>query len=496
MDGPRVLRALVLAAVPVVLLGGAVSGARARQAAPPPPPELRLPLPRAEGETSFADPSVLPDDGEYHAFSTNEIFGTPRNIQVMTSTDLYRWSDLRDAMPFGPTWAWPLSEGGEFWAPTAAAFGPRSILYFAAHHRFAPVDDPGWCIGYAVADDPGGPYTPGTKPLICSLDGTGATAAISLFPTVGAGVIDPQVYVAPDGDRFLHFKAIDNPAQIYGVALAGTGLTVSGEAHPLLADPAGGPSWEDKVGFGGVAPLIENPAMDRNPDAVGTGFPFYLYYSGSDWRTFSYSTGVAACQTPLGPCERTTVAAPWLATTGSAGGPGGLSVFQSASGERWAVYHAWGRGERASAGRRLHVEPLGYDGLEPQLVGRVPTGAMVVLTGPGRVLVAGEADDPDTGRPSTVVVTEDGVALDTPVPARRGEWALTWPAEAGQHSYCAEIVDRTGEPGRRLGCQAVTVPPLPPETWGDVLSWPPPPPLRWSQVLEPPGGTPTTLPAA
>lgn len=442
--------ALVLAAA-VLALGTACE-----------PPVLRRPVPLPAGEANFPDPSVLRVGDQYHAFATNS-FGSPaRNVQVTTSSDLYAWDQVDDALPVVPDWAWTVPEGGEFWAPSAAAFGDRYVLYFSARHRAVPVDEPGWCVGYAVATDPRGPYTPGSQPLLCRVVGEGAARVPSLDPAAGEGVIDPQVFVAPDGSRFLHLKVLDDPIQLWGIALGGTGLVTSGFARGMVTLPAQADTWE----YAAQAPhgftILENPAMDLNPDAAFTGFPYYLFYAGGDWRTSTYATGVAACQGPLGPCVRATTDAPWLSSTDDTRGPGGLSVFRTASGERWVAYHSWEAGRPVSDGRRLHVEPLRYEGIEPVLADRPPVGDFALLPGAGGVLFAGEAADPDSGRPPRVVVREGEEVVADVRAGADGSYTAVVDARPGRHHYCGAVLDDREDAERNLFCHVVDVPPPPP----------------------------------
>ncbi|OWY60796.1 hypothetical protein B7486_67235, partial [cyanobacterium TDX16] len=108
----------LVALVPVVVSSG---GAGAQ-------PEALRPHVQMQGDTlAFADPSVLVEDGVAYAYSTNSIVPSI-NLQVSTSTDLHTWTAVREAMPEAPPWAWPIAEGGEFWAPTILRLGDRYLL--------------------------------------------------------------------------------------------------------------------------------------------------------------------------------------------------------------------------------------------------------------------------------------------------------------------------------------------------------------------------------
>jgi len=448
------------------------------------PERLRPPIQISSGERSFPDPSVLYAEGRYHAYSTTSSGASPRNVQVMTSTDLHQWSGLADAMPVPPSWSRSLEAGGAFWAPTVARFGDRYVLYVAAMHGSTSSDDPGWCIAYATSADADGPFTPGPRPLLCQVMKQTARSRVSTTPPgPGRGVIDPQVFVAPDGATYLHFKALDTPYQLAGVGLTADGTAIRTDAYGLVNVAAKASVWEYSGAADHRFTILENPAMDLNPTSPAS-HRFYLYYSGNDWRTASYATGVATCAAPLGPCFRATADEPWMERRGSVGGPGGLSLFTTAGGRRWVAYHSWERGQPTTNGRRLHVEPLGYDGTTPTLLSRPPTGSLQVDVLVGAVTLEGSADDPDTGRRMEVILKEGSERLAVLTVGADARYGTTMAATPGEHRYCAFVVDDNGLGTRQLGCQTVTVPPAP--------SAPAPAPAPAPSPTSPPTSSSTT----
>jgi hypothetical protein len=144
------------------------------------------------------------------------------------------------------------------------------------------------------------------------------------------------------------------------------------------------------------------------------------------------------------------------------GGPGGLSVFTSAGGRRWVAYHSWERGQPTSNGRRLHVEPLAYDGPIPMLVDRVPTGSLEVQVGPSTVTLRGTVDDADTGRRMEVILKEGSTRLAVLTAGPDTRYSVTLAATPGPHTYCAFVVDDNGLGTRQLGCRTVEVPEVEP----------------------------------
>jgi hypothetical protein len=387
----------------------------------------------------------------------------------MSSPDLDDWTTPVEALADAPTWAHDLDVGGRFWAPTVAKIGGRYVLYFAANHVSAPVGAPAWCIGWATSPNAAGPFTPGERPLLCQVLKHTSPSLLSSTPRGGdRGVIDPQVYLAPNGATYLHVKALDNPVQVWGMGLAADGTRLRTHATGMVELAAKAPVWEYSPAADNRFTVVENPAMHYNP-AAPRGFQHYLYYSGNDWRTASYATGVAACESPVGPCVRMTGDEPWMASRGDVRGPGGLSVFRAADGSPWVAYHSWRRGQPTSNGRRLHVEPLGYSGITPRLLDRVPVGSISATATATTVTLSGFADDPDTGRPMEVILKEgpDRVAVVT-VDQDTG-YEVTVAATAGAHRYCAFVVDDNGRGTRQVGCTQITVvaaPPSPPPVSG------------------------------
>jgi len=394
----------------------------------------------------------------------------------MSSPDLVTWTGLHDAMPQTPAWAWSVAEGGEFWAPTVAQYGDTYRIYFGGRHRSAPVANPGWCIGYASATSPAGPFVPAARPMLCQVTDHQSPALLSTSaPSGGRGVFDPQIYQAPNGSRYMHFKANDNPYQLWAARLNSTGTGFATPGFGLFSVDDQAPIWEYSSAPDHQFTILENPTMDFNPYAhAHYGVGYYLYYSGGDWRTSDYGTGLAVCRSPTGPCLRATSGAPWLASRGSAGGPGGLSVFRDLQGETRVAYHTWARGQPISNGRRLHVEPLAYDGRNPILRNRRPTGSVVIDLDPAAVTVSGTVRDPDVALPVEVTLTVDGVPQGTATTDEA--FAVSFPEVGGltegDHQVCLRALDDNGLGSSNAACRTVDVPPAggPDPTFSDV-SW-------------------------
>lgn len=142
----------------------------------------------------FADPTVLPVDGTYYAYSTTSRYGA-RNFHVpVQSSRLLTggWSHPHDAMPELPSWVDKTAAGeGSVWAP---AVTPRShdgyLLYFTARSASQHVQ----CIGVGQASTPEGPFhSIGSHPLVCQPG--------------DADDIDPKPFTDTDGTHYLLYSA-------------------------------------------------------------------------------------------------------------------------------------------------------------------------------------------------------------------------------------------------------------------------------------------------
>ncbi len=274
----------------------------------------------------FPDPYVLPVEAGYLAFGTNT-GGT--NVPVLASGDLAGWSAVGDALPELPAWARP----GRTWAPSVLDRGDGTfVLYFAARDRVSDLQ----CIGVATAASAAGPYTPAPAPIVCQVE-------------LG-GSIDPDPFRDVDGTVHLLWKNDGNccglRVGLWSQPLSPDATTLVGQPTELLAKER---PWEE--------PLIENPSM------VYAAGAWHLLYSGGWWESPGYAVGHAVCASPTGPCTRTTVEAPVLASSVDLVGPGGQMVFADRDGRPWLAFHAW-NGPVASyaegGARTLRLRPVGF----------------------------------------------------------------------------------------------------------------------------------------
>jgi beta-xylosidase len=177
------------------------------------------------------------------------------------------------------------------------------------------------CISVAVSASPSGPYVDSSKAaLACQVSGSQRLC----------GSIDPSPFVDTNGTAYLIWKSDENnpacgsPSRLWSAPLSADGTALAASATQLLIS--------DQPWQGGI---IEAPAM------ILISGTYYLLYSASDFQSSGYSMGYATCSSPSGPCRNATVNAPFVATTGSAAGPGGGQFFEDSASGLWLVYHAW-----------------------------------------------------------------------------------------------------------------------------------------------------------
>jgi beta-xylosidase len=282
------------------------------------------------------DPFILADGDRYLLYTTQVGL---HNVPMASSPDLHHWSPPSDALPQLPAWA----EWGRTWAPGVTRLGGRYLLYFAAHHR----DSGRQCIGIATSSAATGPFvSEASDPLVCQIE-------------LG-GSIDPHPFVNADGVAYLLWKAdgnaIGHDSILFAQRIRPDGLALIGQRSALLTS---GAAWEQ--------PLIENPAL------IAAGRSYILVYSGGWWESAGYAIGYATCATPLGPCTKTTVGHPLLASGGNQAGPGGAIVVTGPAGDQWLTYHAWTSGVIGydhGGTRSLHFASLTWLNFQPIITRR------------------------------------------------------------------------------------------------------------------------------
>ena len=253
---------------------------------------------------NFPDPGVLKVGETYYAYGTND---GVRNVPLLTSTDLVRWSEPTEALPELGSWV----TAGFTWAPEVARIADdRHAMYYTARSTETNLQ----CVGAAVASSPEGPFVDESdEPLICEAD--------------EGGSIDASPFRDADGTWYLHWKNDGNhigvPTHLYGQRLSDDGARLVGDRVKLLTNHA---PWHGKV--------IEAPQMHRRDGR------YYLLYSANAYDSDAYAVGYARCDGPLGPC-RDAAENPILTSAKGAAGPGHCSMVVGPDGNDWLLYHAW-----------------------------------------------------------------------------------------------------------------------------------------------------------
>ncbi len=303
-------------------------------ALPKPPPSL-VPMPTIADD--FPDPVVREYNGTYYAFATGS---SAIHIQSTTSPDGVTWTPIVEALPTMATWADP--KPSYTWAPYVWRFGSAYVMYYATRDKATKHQ----CISYAVASSPGGPYSDTTTgPLVC--------------PHNLAGAIDPSIFIAVDAVPYLLYKAdvpTKIPSTLWSIKLTPDGRSTVGSPSLLMTAE---PGWEDNI--------IEAPSM------VFDGQRYELFYSANHWDTAAYASGIARCDSPVGPCFRTTNG-PILTDADGKFGPGGVETFRDENKFLGIVYHAWTPGRigygLTFGARQMWIESLTFQFGIPIVGGR------------------------------------------------------------------------------------------------------------------------------
>jgi hypothetical protein len=302
---PGLWVAAVVLLVVIQLLVGAARQAGGTTPTPTPPLPTRHPEAPARVILTGADPTdpfMIRVGGHDYLYTSEGI--TFLNVPLRIGSPGH-WGRVREALPRLPAWA----EGGITWAPDVHRVKGGWALYFTAVLK--GVNPFTHCIGSAFASSPAGPFVPTDSPFICQLDHRGS--------------IDARVFAQPGGGLVLLWKSEDNanpsvpgPDQngltgIYAQSLSPDGRTLLGQPVKILAPTE---PWEGTI--------VEAPDM---VEAWGT---YWLFFSGNWYDSTSYGIGVAACQSPFGPCTDPDPL-PFIGSNLQGAGPGEASLFRDGS---------------------------------------------------------------------------------------------------------------------------------------------------------------------
>lgn len=354
----------------VLVVGSAVSSAMA--AAPASDSVAKLAVaaddvdPLAYSSTFWlADPdTVRAEDGRYVTYGTTVPAGRGERcndatgklyvpVLVHGSGNTVGMTDCAsgDALPDGPgAWAEP---GGAIWAPGVVRYYDRYFMFYTASRR----DSGQKCIGRAISSSAYGPFR---------------NASEWACPPAGRWAIDANPFL---NGGYIHVTyrddAITSGAEtgISTVRTDSEGRAIWNTRRDVLKSTD--ITWDTKNSSSGTH-VVENPSMWKMPNGH-----WYLAYSGNNWDSPRYATGIADCGTtplPGSRCRpvREGVERPYFGFTGDGGinpyrglpgnhrGPGGMDVFQAADGTQRVVWHWWDGGPRYPMTGMLNNSSTGF----------------------------------------------------------------------------------------------------------------------------------------
>lgn len=333
-------------------------------------------MPRATPTSAFpfADPDTIASGTRYVTYGTTSalgvgdcgkpVWGAKYYLPYMVhgsgesvSLGVCSEKDSGDAMPAGPG-AWAEKSRG-IWAPSVIYHGGHFILFYSASKKgttSAQNPEGQKCIGKAFASSARGPFV---------------DAGEFACPPNGRWALDPDAFV--DGSQLYVVYRDDNVN-----SFPQTGISV------VAADKNGTANWSTRrtllfstdlswESASSAHNTIENPSMMK----VGNGH-WYLFFSGNDWNTRRYATGIADCGTsplPAARCSQTqgtghsyfgyqpSATSPEKGLPYNKMGPGGMSLFRTFGGKARVVWHFIDK-ESASPPRHAIVGELLFSGGE------------------------------------------------------------------------------------------------------------------------------------
>src|SRR5579872_2603737 len=149
----------------------------------------------------YGDPAVLRgDDGWWLVATSND---APDAFPILHSMDLEQWEPKGFIFPAGeePSWAAKGRGVADFWAPEMARVGAEYWTVFTARQATNAL-----VIGLARARSPLGPWEDNGKPLITGKPVNSTGLDLPDQPQMSGGVIDPHLFLDPNGDRYLFWK--------------------------------------------------------------------------------------------------------------------------------------------------------------------------------------------------------------------------------------------------------------------------------------------------
>lgn len=261
--------------------------------------------------SSFADPGFAKFGSFYY------LYGTSIGFEVSSSAQPDRgYRPPKPSLHRLPGWVGRSPTGRRhLWAPDvfSVAVGtqrPRYVMYFTGYDRGTAARLWGAnCIGVATSDSPSSGFVAPAHPICAKARGFEA--------------IDPTMYQARNGNRYLVFKrhGIRNHTfAIRAIQMGPRGL------HPLP---------------GGLRRTLVSSTDERMeaPSLINHGHQVWLFLARRSWRNCSYATDAWSARSIS---RGRFVRRDWVMTSATTGlcGPGGASVVQDGPVTRIA-FQAW-----------------------------------------------------------------------------------------------------------------------------------------------------------
>jgi hypothetical protein len=369
----------------------------------------------------YGDPSVTKvpaertGDGDwYYLFATSN--DAPNSFPILRSRTLDQWELSGFVFPEGqkPSWAEDGLNISDYWAPEMHMVGDEFLVCFAAREKGGAL-----AIGLARSNGPEGPFESDDAPLISGgvidphlfVDSNDRTFLFwkedtndvwpsllsgflhdhagmveALFPSLEdqrtaslAATLWPWVRTLEPMERFLVQQVL-----IEAVVSDFSGFRQRLEL--LLEDQPPGNSRQPICDIFATlrTPVYAQEFDPRTRRLVGVRVVvlendqdweahliegiwvlehsgrFYMFYSGNDFSTPEYGTGVAVAPSPLGPYRK--MERPLLHSTREWAGPGHPSVAPGPDGNPWLFLHAFFPGEAGyKKFRALLAVPLSFN---------------------------------------------------------------------------------------------------------------------------------------
>jgi arabinan endo-1,5-alpha-L-arabinosidase len=369
----------------------------------------------------YGDPAVTKvpaertGDGDwYYLFVTSN--DAPNSFPILRSRTLDHWELTGFVFPEGkkPSWAEDGLNVSDYWAPEMHMAGGDFLLCFAAREKGGSL-----AIGLARSSRPEGPFESDDTPLVSGgvidphlfVDSNGRTflfwkedtndlwpSLLSAFLHDHAGMAE-ELFPLPEDQRTASLALVIWPwvrtlepmerFLVQQVLIEAVVSDFSGFRQRLRLLLEGQLPEDMRQAIDGILTALRTPvyAQELDPQThclVGDGVVvlendqdweahliegiwieehsgrFYMFYSGNDFSTPEYGTGIAVAPSPLGPYRK--MESPLLRSTIEWVGPGHPSVARGPDGDPWLFLHAFFPGQTGyKKFRALLAVPVSFD---------------------------------------------------------------------------------------------------------------------------------------